>query len=98
MLQRLLAAVLPPVMRVRDSADASVPEACREVLATSESLLVPPAVLYSCSVATLLCGVLIGLTCFSLGYNSGVYSIPVGIEEVLKEPTGPPSTSTSSYL
>lgn len=83
---------LPAPHRVRDS-DA-VPEACKEVLATSESLLVPPTVLYSCTVASLLCHALVGCMCFSLGYNSGVYSIPTGIDDVLKDPTGPASTST----
>ena len=99
--------VLPPVLGrlfVRegedDAADAAggasddeVAAACKEALATSESVLVPPSVIYSCGLSALLCVVLSALCGFSVGYNTGVYSIPVGLDKVMENPSYAPSTS-----
>lgn len=96
-IEDLIPAFLLPRMIVRDSGDDGVDDevarACKEALATSEALLVPPAVIYSCSVAALLCVVLTALMGFTVGYNTGVYSIPAGIEDVLKPSAYAPSTS-----
>lgn len=93
-IEDLIPAFLLPRMLVRDSDDDDeVARACKEALATSESVLVPPAVIYSCSVAALLCVVLTALMGFTVGYNTGVYSIPAGIDDVLKPSAYTPSTS-----
>lgn len=65
--------------------DDGISRACQEELSTNESLIVPGTVLYSATLGSMCCVCLTFCCGFSVGYNSGVYSIPTGLDKVLAE-------------